>query len=31
VWGFFYIIVGLLLLSYILKLVEWAILVRKVV
>jgi hypothetical protein len=30
VWIFFYVIVGLILLSYILKLVEWAILVRKV-
>jgi len=30
VWVFFYIIVGLLVLSYALKLVEWAILVRKV-
>jgi hypothetical protein len=31
VWGFFYIIVGLLLLSYVLKAVEWAILARKIV
>lgn len=31
VWTFFYIIVGLLLLSYVLKAVEWAILVRKIV
>jgi len=30
VWAFFYIIVGLLLLSYVLKAVEWAILVRKI-
>ncbi len=31
VWVFFYVIVGLLLLSYVLKAVEWAILVRKIV
>jgi hypothetical protein len=31
VWWFFYIIVGLLLLSYVLKAVEWAILVKKIV
>lgn len=31
VWTFFYIIVGLLLLSYVLKAIEWAVLVRKVV
>lgn len=30
VWVFFYIIVGLLVLSYVLKFVEWAILVRKI-
>ena len=30
VWAFFYVIVGLIVLSYILKLVEWAILVRKI-
>jgi len=30
VWTFFYIIVGLLVLSYILKVVEWAVLVRKI-
>jgi hypothetical protein len=31
VWTFFYIIVGLLLVSYVLKAVEWAILQRKIV
>ncbi|MFO8081305.1 MAG: hypothetical protein R6V07_13525 [Armatimonadota bacterium] len=31
VWTFFYIIVGLLLLSYVLKAVEWAVLKRKIV
>ncbi|MFW5867140.1 MAG: hypothetical protein ACOCX2_04950, partial [Armatimonadota bacterium] len=31
VWIFFYIIVGLLLLSYVLKAVEWAVLQRKIV
>ncbi len=30
VWGFFYVIVGLLVMSYVLKAVEWAVLVRKV-
>ena len=31
VWTFFYVIVGLLLLSYVLKAVEWAVLARKLV
>ena len=30
VWTFFYMIVGLLVLSYVLKLIEWAVLVRKI-